>query len=204
MLIVTNVAAVEAVIAHKAPRPMRDVILEIYPNATIDVNGRAHAPYDGYECQLTGRTFAAGEFLPMSEPDDNYRIVGGHISLPTAVDLDGTIHEWDCLTRAQRAAVYAELIAQTREHDAVKSRHVGNVGDKVTLAAIVEMVKGYDGMYGTVWFHVLKDLTGNVLVYKGSKRLADKGANITLAAKIKSHGDREGVKQTLIERPRLV
>jgi hypothetical protein len=204
MLIVTNVAAVEAVIAAKMPRPWKEIVLDVYPGATIDANGRAHAPYDGYECGLTGRQFKAGEFLPMSEPDDNYRVMGREVVMPSAIDTDGNIHEWTDLTRAQRAAVYAELINQTREHDAAKSKHIGNVGDKITLAAVVEMVKGFDGMYGTVWIHVLKDLAGNVLIYKGTKRLANKGSSINLAAKIKAHGDRDGVKQTIVERPKLV
>jgi hypothetical protein len=203
MLIVTNLAAVNQVYNSKAPRPWKDVVLEVYPEATIDANGRAHAPYDGYECELTGRTFKAGEFLPMTEPEDNYRVMGSSPMNPSAVDLEGNVHTWEC-TRAQRAAVFAELIAQTRAHDAVKSQHIGNVGDKITFAGVVEMVKGFDGLYGTTWIHVIKDLVGNVIVYKGTKRLANKGEQINVSAKIKSHGDREGVKQTIIERPKLV
>ena len=203
MFIVTDLNAVNNAYASKAPRPWKEVVLEVYPNATIDVNGRAHAPYDGYECSLTGRAFKAGEFLPMSEPDDNYRVTCGERKFPTAVDLEGNEHKWDG-TRAQNLAVWSELITQARAYDAAKSNHVGNVGDKITLSGVVEMVKGFDGMYGIVWIHVIKDLVGNVFVYKGTKRLADKGKQINLAAKVKSHGDREGVKQTLIERPKLV
>lgn len=203
MLIVTNLDAVNNAFNSKAPRPWKEVVLEVYPGATVDANGRAHAPYDGYECSLTGRTFKAGEFLPMSEPDDNYRVMGVERKFPTATDLNGQEHKWDG-TRAQNLAVWGELIAQTHAYDAVKSNHVGNVGDKITFSGVVEMVKGFDGMYGIVWIHVIKDLVGNVFVYKGTKRLADKGKQINLAAKVKSHGDREGVKQTLIERPKLV
>lgn len=205
MLIVTNLNAVNDAYEAKAPRPWKDVVHDVYPDATIDVNGRAHAPYNGYECQLTGRTFAAGEFLPMSEPDDNYRVMSGpEIVPPTAVDLEGNIHTWDNCTRAQRIAVFAELIAQTRAYDSATSNHVGKVGDKISFSGVVEFVKGFDGYYGVTWIHVIKDLVGNVFVYKGSKRLANKGEKIEVAAKVKAHGDREGVKQTIIERPKLV
>jgi len=205
MLIVTNLNAVNAAYESKAPRPWKEVVLDVYPGATIDANGRAHAPYNGYECRLTGRTFAAGEFLPMSEPDDNYRVMSGsNIPAPTAVDLEGIVHTWEECTRAQRAAVFAELIAQTNAYDSFRSNHIGNIGDKITFTGVIEMVKGFDGYYGTTWIHVIKDLIGNVIIYKGSKRLANKGEEINVAAKVKLHGDREGVKQTIVERPRLV
>lgn len=204
MLIVTNLEAVNKIFEMKAPRPWKEVVLDVYPEATIDSNGRAHAPYDGYECQLTGKTFKAGEFLPMTEPEDNYRVMGKTVVMPTAVDLEGNVHTWNDCTRAQRAAVFAELIAQTRANDAAKSRHVGNVGEKITFSGAIEFVKGFDGIYGITWIHVIKDLVGNVIVYKGAKRLANKGENVNIAAKVKAHGEREGVKQTVIERPKLV
>lgn len=203
MLIVTNLEAVNNAYAVQAPRPWNEVVLEVYPEATIDSNGRAHAPYDGYECQLTGKTFKAGEFLPMTEPEENYRVMGRGPTMPQAIDLEGNVHTWSDCTKAQRAAVFAELIAQTRAHDAVKSQHVGNVGEKISFAGVIEFVKGFDGMYGTTWIHVIKDLVGNVIVYKGTKRLAGKGDQINVTAKIKSHGERDGVKQTVIERPKL-
>lgn len=203
MFIVTDLNAVNNIFDSKAPRQIEDLILEIYPEATIDKNKRAHAPYDGYICSLTGKTFRAGEYLPFNEPDDNYRVMGGEHKFPIAIDLNGQEHKWDG-TRAQNLAVWSELITQTRAYDATKSNHVGNVGDKITLSGVVEMVKGFDGMYGMVWIHVIKDLVGNVFIYKGTKRLADKGKQINLAAKVKSHGDRDGIKQTIIERPKLV
>lgn len=203
MLIVTNLEAVNKAYEQKAPRPWNEVVLEVYPEATIDAKGRAHSPYDGYECQLTGRSFKAGEFLPMTEPDDNYRITGKAVVVPTAIDLEGNTHTWDNCTRAQRAAVFAELIAQTRANDAMKSNHVGNTGEKISFTGVVEFIKGFDGMYGVTWIHVIKDIVGNVIVYKGTKRLANKNDRINVTAKVKSHGERDGVKQTIIERPKL-
>ena len=202
MLIITNLNALNTVFAAKAPRPIRDVLLEIYPECTIDANDRAHAPYDGYECQLTGRTFRAGEYLPMSEPDDNYRVIGVARKLPEGVDLNGVTHTWDG-TRAQNIAVWGELIAQSKAYDASRSNHIGNVGDKVSLDVNVKFVKGFEGFYGVVFINILKDDSGNVIVYKGGKALGVKGNRIKVAAKVKAHDERDGVKQTVIERPKV-
>lgn len=203
MLIVTDLEAVNNIFKSNAPRPIKDLILEVYPEATIDKNHRAHAPYDGYICPLTGKTFRAGEYLPFDEPSDNYRITGEARNFPKAIDLNGNEHKWDG-TRAQNLAVWAELFAQTKSHDAAISNHVGDVGNKISFDGVIEMVKGFDGMYGITWIHVIKDLIGNVIVYKGSKYLADKGSKINVTAKVKAHGERDGIKQTIIERPKLV
>lgn len=201
MLIVTNLEAVNSAFNAKAPRPWREVVLEIYPEATEDVNGRFHAPYDGYECGITGRTFRGGEYLPMAEPEDNY-IGGPARKYPTAVDLDGNEHVWDG-TRAQNLAVWSELFNQTRARDVLLSNHIGAVGDKIKVVAKMSFVKGFVGYYGTVWINVMKDESGNVIVYKGGKALGKKDESVTITAKVKEHGERDGVKQTIIERPKV-
>lgn len=203
MLTVTNTAAVNAIFESKAPRPWREVVLEIYPEATEDRNGRFHAPYDGYECSITGNTFRGGEYLPMTEPDDNYRIMGSGRKYPEAVDLEGVPHKWDG-TRAQNMAVWAEIFEQNRAHEAANSKHVGTVGGKLATKVTVSFVKGFSGYYGITWIHVMKDEKGNVLVYKGAKKLGEKNSVLAVTAKIKEHSEREDVKQTVIERPKLV
>ena len=203
MLIVTDLTAVDAIFKSKTPRPWREVVLEVYPGATEDCNGRFHAPYDGYECSLTGKIFRGGEYLPMTEPEDNYRITGAERKFPKAVDLSGNLHEWDG-TRAQNLAVWGELFNQTRNHEALVSKHIGTVGEKIEFKATLTFVKGFGGYYGITFIHVMKDEAGNVIVYKGSKKLGDKEAILNIKAKIKDHTEREGVKQTLIERPKVV
>lgn len=102
MLTVTDVATVDMVFHNKAPRPIEEIMLEIYPDATRDRNGRFHAPHDGYECPITGALFRAGEFLPMEEDEERGFAPGRKI--PEARDLDGKLHSWDG-TRAQNTAV---------------------------------------------------------------------------------------------------
>lgn len=204
MYTVTDTTAVEAIIAKKAPRPWKEIVLEVYPDATIDRNGRAHSPYAGYECPITGNVFGPGEYLPMSEPEDDYRVMPTTTYSPKAVDVNGVVHEWSNLTKSQRMAVYAELLTQSKAYDASKSDFVGVVGQKVTIDVVVQMVKSYYGSFGLTYFHVMKDSNGSVIFYKGAKLIAEKGSNVKVAAKVKSHATRDGVKQTVIERPKLV
>jgi hypothetical protein len=216
----TDRAKVDELFSAAAPRPIREVILEVYPDAVEDANGRFHAPYDGYECPITGQQFRGGEFLPMDEVEDPMeramRAPGSTRRLPEArVLATGEVVRWSG-TRAQNAAAWAELIRQTREHDAGISRHVGEVGQMVELRDLVlQFVKGFDGYYGTTFIHVLKDPSGNVIVYKGSKRLttgpskvldrvAEKGQRVSIRAKVKAHGERDGVAQTVVERPKAI
>lgn len=215
MLTVTNIAAVEEIFTAKAPRPIEEVMLEIYPDATRDRNGRYHAPYDGYECPITGASFRAGEFLPMEEDEERgWNFGGGERKLPEARDLEGDLHRWNG-TRAQNAAVWAELIAQSKAHDASRSRHVGKVGDKLTIEVTLEFITGWDGYYGFTFLHGLKDSAGNLFIYKGGNRLRtgtnryfdkdiEKGQRVRLSGKVKEHGVREGVCQTRIERPKVL
>lgn len=204
MFIITDLAAVQKAFDDKAPRPIRDVLLEIYPGATIDCNNRAHAPYEGYECQLTGKTFSAGEYLPMSEGSDDDNYAGGPARrFPEGADLHGKVHSWDG-RRGQNIAVWGELIAQSKAYDASRSNYIGEVGGKVTTEVTVAFVKGFTGVYGTTWIHIMKDAFGNVIVYKGSKYLGNKDANIKLSGKVKFHSERDKVKQTTIERPKVL
>lgn len=204
MLIVTNVAKVNEIFEAKTPRPIRDIMLEIYPEAVEDANGRFHAPHDGYVCPITEREFRGGEYLPTEEPDDSYRVMGSARVYPTAVDLEGKVHNWDG-TRGQNVAVWQELISQSRAHEAKISQHIGTVGEKIELELTVSHIAMFPGYYANVHVHIMHDAARNVVIYKGSnKRLAEKGAKIKVSAKVKAHGEREGVKQTIIERPKVM
>lgn len=207
MLIVTNLQEVNQAFEAKAPRPYRDVMLEKYPDATEDCNGRFHAPYDGYECPLTGKYFRAGEYLPDKELEDDRPFVprfGQVKKFPKAVDLEGNVHTWDG-TRAQNRAVWEVLYRQTKEHEAANSTstHLGEVGQKITLEAKIQFVKEFEGFYGLTYIHIMKTGAGDVVVYRGSKILGKAEETIALVAKVKDHGERDGIKQTIISHPKV-
>lgn len=98
-----------------------------------------------------------------------------------------------------RAVVDAERAAK-----AAASQHVGVVGDRHRLVLRVRLVRSFESMYGLIWLHVCEDQSGNVVVYKGSKELCGRGETVTVDATVSEHGEREGVRQTIIKRPKIV
>ena len=70
----------------------------------------------------------------------------------------------------------------------------------LTLKNGMEVTIKYDEETDT---HTTVDADGNVVVYKGSTTVGEKGETVTLKATIKDHGEREGVNQTIIARPKV-
>lgn len=101
-----------------------------------------------------------------------------------------------------RAAKRAEWASEKAALDA-KRAHIGTVGDKVTMTLTVVHVVVLDGMYGTTYIHICEDADQNVVIYKGtSNAMPGKGHTVTVTATIKEHGVRDGIKQTVIQRPK--
>lgn len=94
---------------------------------------------------------------------------------------------------AERKAKYAAADAG--------SQHIGTVGKREVFTLTINWVKYFEGAFGATYIHGLKDAAGNVVIYKGSKSLGEKGATVTVKATVKEHGERDGVKQTIISRP---
>lgn len=81
------------------------------------------------------------------------------------------------------------------------SQHVGKVGERRVFSLTVVSCPKYESQFGPLYINICDDENGNVVVYKGGKALGEKGATVTLKATIKAHGDRDGVAQTVINRP---
>ena len=118
------------------------------------------------------------------------------------------IGEWGALTEGQTKAVRnsIEKDAQRRAEWAKRdagSQHIGTVGERQSFTFNVTIVSSWDSMYGTTYLHVCRDADGNIIIYKGSNPW-NAGDKITCMAKVKEHSEREGVKQTIIQRPTKV
>lgn len=96
------------------------------------------------------------------------------------------------------------VIAAKREAELVEkratSRHIGTVGERRDFVLTIVATPSFESQYGTMTINICDDAAGNVVVYKG-KRLGEKGATVTLKATVKAHGERDGVAQTIINRP---
>ncbi len=124
-------------------------------------------------------------------------------------DLHNSVNKYGSLTENQTNAVRkiiakdverAEALKVKKAAEAEASDWVGVVGDRIEFDLTVQHVATFDGHYGTVYFNICKDADDNVVVYKGSNGW-EKSTNVKCVAKIKEHSEREGVKQTIIQRP---
>lgn len=102
--------------------------------------------------------------------------------------------------------------AEKRANEAAKSDHVGALGERRNFDLTCIFVTSYESRYGVQHIHGFKDDFGNIIIHKGNPiwvevevdtrdRRISKGDRVSLTASIKSHGEREGVKQTIITRP---
>ena len=104
---------------------------------------------------------------------------------------------------ARQATFVAERKLKFAAQDA-GSQHIGTAGKREVFTLTIQWVKYFEGAFGATYIHGLKDAAGNVVIYKGSKCLGEKGATLTVKATVKEHGERDGVKQTIISRPAAV
>lgn len=103
----------------------------------------------------------------------------------------------------QRAARKAQWADEKAALDA-KRAWVGTVGQKITLTLTVAHIVELEGMYGTNFIFICEDADKNIVIYKGrSNCFPGKGETTTVIATVKDHGVRDGVKQTVIQRPKL-
>lgn len=113
--------------------------------------------------------------------------------------------QWAFLANLVAKIEARPVVAAKREAELVEkratSRHIGTVGERRGFILKVVATPKYEGQFGTVVINVCEDLSGNVVIYKGGKALGEKGATVTLKATVKAHGERDGVAQTIINRP---
>lgn len=125
-----------------------------------------------------------------------------------------SFREWGTLTEGQEAAV-RRMMAQDAERAAARAaenaalaetaRHVGTVGARGVFSGLtVKAVPSFETNYGTLFVHVMHDEAGNVVVYKGSQKLASPGDVLSVKATVKEHGSRDGVPQTVLSRPQVL
>jgi hypothetical protein len=103
-----------------------------------------------------------------------------------------------------RAARRAEWADKKAAVDATRE-HIGTVGEKITITLKVVHVVELDGGFGPSYINICEDADNNTIIYKGNaKGFPEKGETATITATVKDHGVRNGVKQTVIQRPKVI
>ena len=128
--------------------------------------------------------------------------------------MANSFYTWGKLSEKQCAAILKGIDAKAvrkaewadKEAALNASRtHLGEVGEKITFILTCVHVVELDGMYGTTYINICEDADKNVVIYKGNaKGFPEKGETATITATVKDHGVRNGVKQTVIQRPKAV
>jgi hypothetical protein len=139
--------------------------------------------------------------------------------------LFDSYQDWGSLTDNQEAAV-VRILAQRKEQDAARaaenavkadqSNFVGEIGVRGQFELVVvrnwvfnsqRRHSYYDS--GERFGYELADAEGNVFIYIGSQlkgplSYAEKGDRLVLKAGIKDHNVRDGIRQNLLNRPKVV
>ena len=202
--LVTDIDAVTEAVKAKTPRSIKELAAELHgDNVTVSESGTVHAKHDGYTCPYTSTVYRAGEFVPLAEPEVvNNRRTKKRYKVVAKLDESAWV-AWQGLTGGQAKAARAQLRKQTARVRAKTSKHVGEVKTRLReLELIVDYVLAprYEGGWRVCG---LIDGAGNVFIYFGDASLGGPGDKVTVSATIKAHTVRDGVKQTIINRPKV-
>lgn len=82
------------------------------------------------------------------------------------------------------------------------SQFVGEIKERLEFTGVIEIVHSYETAYG--WNTMYSVRCGdNVVVYRGTAVLGEKGDQITMMATIKAHDTYKDIKQTHVSRPKV-
>jgi hypothetical protein len=129
--------------------------------------------------------------------------------------LSKSITEFGALTEKQ-AQVVRDGLARKEQWvvEAAKNRaaaleadrqsvFVGELKERRDWVLTISKVFSYDGEWGTTYTNLMKDAAGNVVVGKGTKCFGKEGSTIKVKATVVKHETRDGVNQTIINRPKF-
>lgn len=116
------------------------------------------------------------------------------------------------ITPGQVDAVNAEIARyEARENAKAASKHVGEVGERLTLVVDVVSVKSFERkkfnapwLTETVVITKMRDEAGNTFMVFSPSFHADRGAKLKIKGTVKDHDSYEGECQTKLARPSII
>lgn len=82
------------------------------------------------------------------------------------------------------------------------SAHIGVIGDRIEINGTIERVVSIETHFGIKNINIIR-CNGNVVVYRGNY-LGSKGEPVRMMATVAEHGERDGIKQTIVQRPKII
>lgn len=129
-------------------------------------------------------------------------------SLAKAIETYGKLTERQCEAIRKIIAKNKERKElRTREQEELNIKRVflGIPGKKIDVELTVKKIIAAETAFGVSFIHICEDVDRNVLVYFGkSNNFPREGETAKVQATVKFHNIREGVKQTIIMRPKIV
>ena len=171
-----------------------------------NLDGYAYDPtFDHNTCRLVRHPAAPyGDFF--AKMADSLSDWGGLSDAQTEAVRKG-------LQKALDRAAGRDAATNARREADLLSAHVGVVGKRGEFTAKVAFRTDYSTQFGITYITGLRDADGNILIVKGSPVMykdakgdespVQVGMTICLTAFVKAHGDRDGVKQTMINRVKI-
>lgn len=146
---------------------------------------------------------------------DRYEVSGRHPLREAASGeffgkMFDAILEWGALTDGQTKAVLrmierAEERIERREaakaEKAAASEWIGEIKQRREFEVKIHHIHHMETQWGYSGIHIMEDAEQNTIIYKGSAAIGKKGETVRIKATIKSHDERDGIKQTVIARP---
>ncbi|AHJ10755.1 hypothetical protein P106B_72 [Rhizobium phage vB_RglS_P106B] len=121
-------------------------------------------------------------------------------SMADAISDYGNLTEKQEATCARIISEEAAKLAEIRARDA-GSEFVGSLKERREFTLTITGYSKSDDDWGISYFHAMKDEAGNVFIYRGTVKIGEKGETVTFKATVKNHQERNGVKQTYLNRP---
>jgi hypothetical protein len=207
MIIVTNLPAISEAFDGAAPRSVDEVMLEHYPDATVDRWGRAHAPHDGYS-DPDGNVYRGGEYLPeppeFDEMKQLQRMMNGRRRPALKVYHDGQVHVFEGTpgqVKAAREVAKAQMVDFDQSRDFIGAEKRRDVFDLTIFAVFANVTE-----WGLTYTHYMRDAELNPVVYRGSKQIGKEGDTVHAKFTVKSHWQSpDGTRRaTYVNRPALI
>ena len=196
------------------PDTMSDADIEAWDAKRVKSNLAASARNEKKRLEKLKAKFAAGAaFIAEHDGLDEALETDHHI----VADIRRKIESFGD-TSPKAIALVFKLAKEAKERAAnlkkaaAESSHVGVVGERFNFSGKVEKIIAFDKtpmFYGdsTVGYITVVDCDGakvkifNHLKVRGKDIWAEEGDVVTFSARVKSHGDWEGVKETMISHP---
>ena len=103
-------------------------------------------------------------------------------------------------TERQIELVNGELAKRQQN---LSSVHIGAIGDRIEIEGTIQISITIETKFGAKTINVIRCDNGNVVVYRGNY-LGAKGEPIRMTATVSEYSDREGVKQKIVQRPKII